>query len=118
MLGGRGMLGWVLLTQMPSVLYWMHFRSWRRRVGMADLRGSTSPRPPCLVDMVAMWKAWLGMEVRSVSVERMVCVMRLKLVVMSLSHRKRLSGRLSKSVVRTSDARRWVSLCCVQVRYS
>ena len=51
-------------------------------------------------------------------VERTVCVILLKLVVMSLSHRKRLSGRMSKSVVRTSDASRWVSLCWVQVRYS
>ena len=109
-------MGCVLLTQTPSVLYWMHLRSWRSSVGMADDLGSKKPRPPYLVDMVAMWKVWFGIDGRSVTVERTFRVMSLKLVVVSLSQRKRLSGRLSKSVVRTSDARRWVSLCWVQVR--
>ena len=72
-------------------------------MGMADDLGSKRPRPPCLVDMVAMWKAWFGIEVRSVRVERTVRVIWLKLAVMSLSHRKRLSVRWLKLVVRTSE---------------
>ena len=84
-------------------------------MGMADHRGSTRPRPPWLTGKVDMWKEWAGMESRSVMEARTLQVMRLNWVVMSLSHVARQGGSLSKSSVRTSDARRCVSLCWVQV---
>ena len=56
------------------------------------------------------------MEERFVRADRTEVVILLKSVVTLLSNKKRLSGRVSRSVVKTSDARRCVSLCWVQVR--
>ena len=84
-------------------------------MGMADHRGSTRPRPPWLTGKVDMWKEWAGMVSLSLIAARTLQVMPLNRVVMLLSHVARQGGRLSKSSVRTSDARRCMSLSWVQV---
>ena len=82
---------------------------------MADHRRWTRPRSPWLTGKVDMWKEWAGMVSLSLIAARTLQVMPLNRVVMLLSHVARQGGRLSKSSVRTSDARRCMSLSWVQV---
>ena len=42
------------LIQTPSVANWMHRLVVMMAVGMADCMGWGSPRPPCLMDIVAI----------------------------------------------------------------
>ena len=81
------------LIQTPSVANWMHRLVVMMAVGMADCMGWGSPRPPCLMDIVAISCEWSGMSLVCVTCSRMVLIISVNSPLKAPSQQNQLLGR-------------------------
>ena len=73
-------------------------------VGMADCIGWGRPRPPCLMDMVAISCEWKGMLLVCVTCSRMILIISVNSPLKAPSQQNQLSGRPLEQFVYKSDA--------------
>jgi hypothetical protein len=105
--------GDVSSIHIPSVQYWMFLLVIIMRDGIAVDVGCCSPSPPDLVGIVAICVEWRGMLLELVVLMSTEFIIFVKSLQSWLSHVFQCRG--CSVAVRTSELKRWVSLCTVHV---
>ena len=81
------------LIQTPSVANCMHRLVVIMAVGMADCIGWGSPRPPCLIDIVAISCEWRGMSLVCVTCSMIMLIISVNSPLKAPSQQNQLFGR-------------------------
>ena len=103
----------MLSIHTPSVQYWMFLLVIIMRDGIAVGVGCCSPSPPDLVGIVVICVEWWGMLFEVVVLMSTEFIILVKSLQSWLSHVFQCRG--CSAAVRTSELKRWVSLCTVHV---